>query len=228
MIEGLHRQTRTILLIDADEDLRNTLGRSLRGEGFMVAMAADGESGLEQAISCNAALILTELCLPGLSGIEICKSLRTSGVQTPIIVLSSAGEETDKVRLLDIGADDYVVKPAGTRELLARIRAVLRRAERIISFAKIQVDTERRVITRSGQEVKLTPAEYRLLLYFLQNRDRPLSRFRILNSVWGIESPSNTRTVDAYVLRLRKKLEADPACPRHFMPYKGLGYRFVP
>ncbi len=129
-------------------------------------------------------------------------------------MLSAVGEEIDKVLLLEIGADDYVVKPFGTRELLARIRAVLRRAgsdaDRVLTFADVEVNPDRRVVTRKGQEIKFTPAEYNLLTFFLHNPDRPLSRDLILNSVWGYESFPNTRTVDAHVVRLRQKLESTP------------------
>ena len=139
----------------------------------------------------------------------------------------------DKVLLLEIGADDYVVKPFGTRELLARIRAVLRRASpdagQQIAFSDTVVDLERRLVfRRGGDEVKLTPAEYNLLTFFLQNPDRALTRDMILNSVWGYESFPNTRTVDAHVVHLRQKLEPDPNCPRHFLTVHGVGYRFVP
>lgn len=222
----------TILVIDDDENLRDTIGVLLEREGFRAVLAADGKSGLDHAILGKPALILADLRLPDISGVEICKRLRASGIQTPIIVLSAVGEEIDKVLLLEIGADDYVVKPFGTRELLARIRAVLRRSpnepERVISFADTQVDLDRRVVTRKGAEVKFTPAEYNLLTFFLQNPDRPLSRDMILNSVWGYESYPNTRTVDAHVVRLRQKLEADPNCPRHFLTLHKIGYRFLP
>ena len=222
----------TILVIDDDENLRDTIGVLLEREGFRAVLAADGKSGLDHAILGKPALILADLRLPDISGVEICKRLRASGIQTPIIVLSAVGEEIDKVLLLEIGADDYVVKPFGTRELLARIRAVLRRSpgepERVISFADTQVDLDRRVVTRKGAEVKFTPAEYNLLTFFLQNPDRPLSRDMILNSVWGYESFPNTRTVDAHVVRLRQKLEADPNIPRHFLTLHKIGYRSLP
>ncbi len=225
-------QMQTILVIDDDENLRDTIGVLLEREGFRAILAADAKSGLDHAVLGKPALILVDLRLPDLSGVEICKRLRTSGIQTPIIVLSAVGEEIDKVLLLEMGADDYVVKPFGTRELLARIRAVLRRApgeqDRIISFADTTVDIERRVVTRRGQQVKFTPAEYNLLTFFLQNPDRALSRDMILNSVWGYESFPNTRTVDAHVVRLRQKLEADPNCPRHFLTLHKVGYRFLP
>jgi DNA-binding response OmpR family regulator len=222
----------TILVIDDDKNLRDTIGVLLEREGFGTILAADGKSGLDQAILRKPALILADLRLPDLSGVEVCKRLRNSGIRTPIIVLSAMGEEIDKVLMLEIGADDYVVKPFGTRELLARIRAVLRRApsdqERVISFADTTVDIGRRIVTRRGQEVRFTPAEYNLLTFFLQNPDRPLSRDAILNSVWGYESFPNTRTVDAHVVRLRQKLEADPECPQHFLTLHKVGYRFLP
>jgi DNA-binding response OmpR family regulator len=222
----------TILVIDDDDNLRDTIGVLLEREGFRALLAADGLTGLDQAILTKPALIISDLRLPGLSGVEVCKRLRSSGVLTPIIVLSAVGEEIDKVLLLEIGADDYVVKPFGTRELLARIRAVLRRQPgaqlKVLAFADVEVNLERRVVTRRTQEIRFTPAEYNLLTFFLQNPDRPLSRDMILNSVWGYESFPNTRTVDAHVVRLRQKLEADPNCPRHFLTLHKVGYRFLP
>ena len=222
----------TILVIDDDDSLRDTIGVLLEREGFRALLAADGQTGLDQAILSKPSLIITDLRLPGLSGVEVCKRLRSSGVLTPIIVLSAVGEEIDKVLLLEIGADDYVVKPFGTRELLARIRAVLRRQpsgqQKILAFADVEINLDRRVVTRRDQEIRFTPAEYNLLTFFLQNPDRPLSRDMILNSVWGYESFPNTRTVDAHVVRLRQKLEADPNCPRHFLTLHKVGYRFLP
>jgi DNA-binding response OmpR family regulator len=222
----------TILVIDDDDNLRDTIAMLLEGDGFRVAQAADGKSGLDQALVAKPALILVDLRLPKISGVDVCKRLRSSGVVTPIIVLSAAGDELDKVLLLEIGADDYVVKPFGTRELLARIRAVLRRASpdshKVAAFAGVEVDFARRVVTRNSEEVKFTPAEYNLLTYFLQNPDRVLSRDMILNSVWGYESFPNTRTVDAHVVRLRQKLEPDANCPRHFITVHRVGYRFLP
>ena len=222
----------TILVIDDDDSLRDTIGVLLEREGFRAPLAPDGVTGVDQAILTKPALIITDLRLPGLSGVEVCKRLRSSGVSTPIIVLSAVGEEIDKVLMLEIGADDYVVKPFGTRELLARIRAVLRRQpgsrQKVLAFADVEVNLDRRVVTRRTQEVRFTPAEYNLLTFFLQNPDRPLSRDMILNSVWGYESFPNTRTVDAHVVRLRQKLEADPNCPRHFLTLHKVGYRFLP
>jgi len=162
----------------------------------------------------------------------VCKQLRATGMTTPLIVLSALCGEMDKVQLLEIGADDYLVKPFGSRELLARIRAVLRRSApedtKVMTFADVQVDLTRRVVSKLGQELRMTRAEYNLLTFFLQNPDRALTREMILNSVWGYDWFPNTRTVDAHVVRLRQKLEADPGNPHHLLTVHGVGYRFVP
>ncbi|HLX45534.1 MAG TPA: response regulator transcription factor [Bryobacteraceae bacterium] len=222
----------TILVIDDDDSLRDTIGLMLEEEGYRPLLAADGKTGYERALTMKPDLILVDLRLPGMSGIEISKQLRAGHVNTPIIVLSAVGEEVDKVLLLEIGADDYVVKPFGARELLARIRAVLRRtspeSRKIAQFGEVTIDFERRVVTRAAETLKMTPAEYNLLTYFLSNPDRPLTRDMILNSVWGYESFPNTRTVDAHVVKLRQKLESDPNTPKHFLTVHGVGYRFLP
>lgn len=222
----------SILVIDDDENLRDTIGVMLEQEGFRVQSAGDGRTGYEKALTLKPDLILVDLRLPGMTGIEICKQLRSAQIGTPIIVLSAVGDEVDKVLLLEIGADDYVVKPFGRRELLARIRAVLRRASpearAVMRFGEVEVDLDRRVVQRKGEEVRMAPAEYNLLVHFLQNPDRPLTRDMILNSVWGYESFPNTRTVDAHVVKLRQKLEAEPNVPRHFITVHGVGYRFLP
>jgi DNA-binding response OmpR family regulator len=222
----------TILVIDDDEQLRDTISLLLESEGFRPLLAADGKRGYEDALRYKPDLILVDLRMPGMNGVDVCKQLRAAGVKTPLIVLSAVGDEIDKVLLLETGADDYVVKPFGTRELLARVRAVLRRsspaAAKVLTFADVTVDLERRVVTKSGGEVKLTRAEFNLLTFFLQNPDRALTRDMILNSVWGYESFPNTRTVDAHVVRLRQKLECEPTRPRHFLTVHGVGYRFLP
>ncbi|MBV8830573.1 MAG: response regulator transcription factor [Acidobacteriaceae bacterium] len=221
-----------ILIVDDDAELRETVSILLEREQFVPIQAVDGDSGLEKALSVKPNLILVDLRLPGLSGIELCKQSRINRTETPIIVLSAVGDEVDKVLLLEMGADDYMVKPFGTRELLARIRAVLRRSGhegvKIIRFGSVEIDVERRLISRKGKDVKITPAEYNLLLFFVQNADRVLSRDLILNSVWGYEYYPNTRTVDAHVVRLRQKFEEDPVAPKHFVTVHGVGYRFVP
>jgi DNA-binding response OmpR family regulator len=222
----------SILVIDDDESLRDTIAVVLEQEGFTLVQAADGRTGLDRALTLKPDLLLVDLRLPGISGMEVCKKLRSSNIKTPIIVLSAVGDEVDKVLLLEIGADDYVVKPFGVRELLARIRAVLRRTggdiRKTITFGDTEVDLERRVVSRKRLEVKVTPAEYKLLAFFLENPDRALTRDMILNSVWGYDAFPNTRTVDAHVVKLRQKLEADPNIPRHFITVHGIGYRFLP
>jgi DNA-binding response OmpR family regulator len=221
----------TILVIDDDESLRDTIGVMLEQEGFRPVLVADGLTGYQKALTLKPDLVLVDLRLPGMNGTEICKQLRAAHLPTPIIVLSAVGDEVDKVLLLEIGADDYVVKPFGARELQARIRAVLRRTspeKKTVQFGDTEVDLERRIVTRRGDELKFTPAEYNLLTYFLHNPDRALTRDMILNSVWGYESFPNTRTVDAHVVKLRQKLEPDPNAPRHFLTVHGVGYRFLP
>jgi DNA-binding response OmpR family regulator len=222
----------TILVIDDDDAMRQVIGVMLENEGFRPVFAADGKTGLQEAFNARPSLILVDLRMPGLSGVDVCKSIRAASMATPLIVLSAVGDEIDKVLLLEIGADDYVVKPFGTRELLARIRAVLRRANPginpVISFSDVEVDLERHSVRRKGEEVKMTRAEFKLLAFFLQNPDRPLTRDVLLNSVWGYEAFPNTRTVDAHVVRLRQKLESDSEAPRHFITMHGVGYRFIP
>ncbi len=225
-------RAQTILVIDDDEDLRDTVGLMLENEGYRVALAAEGRTGYEQTLMLKPDLALVDLRLPGMSGIELCRQLRAASVTTPIIVLSAVGDEIDKVLLLEIGADDYVVKPFGKRELVARIRAVLRRSsnemQKIMHVGDVVVDLERRVVMRGEEEIKFTPAEYKLLVYLLQHPDRPLTRDVILNAVWGYDFMPNTRTVDAHVLKLRQKLEANPNVPRHILTVHGVGYRFLP
>lgn len=222
----------TILVIDDDASLRDTIAVVLEQAEFRPLLAADGLAGLQTALRHKPDLVLVDLRMPGMNGVDFCKQLRQSGVITPVIALSAVNEELDKVLLLEVGADDYVVKPFGARELLARIRAVLRRctpgAGRPIEFGDVQIDLERRAVTRNAAAVKLTRAEFNLLSFFVQNPDRPLTRDMILNSVWGYECFPNTRTVDAHVVKLRQKLEADPSAPQHFLTLHGVGYRFLP
>ena len=223
---------RTALVIDDDANLRDTVALMLENDGFQAVLASDGSTGLERACALNPGLVLVDLRMPGMSGAEVCQQLRSRGKQMPLIVLSAVSDEIDKVRLLEIGADDYVVKPFSARELMARIHAVLRRTSpeetTVMQFGDVEVDLTRRVVMKNRDELKLTRAEYNLLTYFLQNPDRALTRDVILNSVWGYDSFPHTRTVDAHVVRLRQKLERDPANPRYFLTVHGVGYRFLP
>ena len=220
-----------ILLIDDDQHLSDVIGLMLEREQFTPILAADAESGFQKALSMKPNLMLVDLRLPGMNGADLCKQLRASSIDTPIIVLSGIADEVEKILLLELGADDYIVKPFSPRELLARIRALLRRTsnrlEKVVRFGEVEVDLERRILTRRGEEVKATRLEYELLTFFLHNVDKPLTRDMILNSVWGFEAYPNTRTVDAHVVRLRQKVEANPNAPRHILTMHGLGYRFV-
>jgi DNA-binding response OmpR family regulator len=221
-----------VLVIDDDASLRDTIAVILEQAEFKPLLASDGPSGLQTALREKPDLVLVDLRLPGISGMEICRQLRQNGMVFPIIALSASDEEVDKVLLLEIGADDYVTKPFGSRELMARIRAILRRctpgSRRQVEFGEAVIDLERRSVSRRGQEIKMTPAEYNLLSFFVQNPDKPLTRDLILNSVWGYNVFPNTRTVDAHVVKLRQKLEPDPSAPQHFLTLHGVGYRFLP
>ncbi len=216
----------TILAIDDDNSLRRTTGLLFEQEGFRTVVATDCRQGCEKAVLLDPDLVLLDLRRPGMTGVEICRELRAARPRTPIIVLGATGDEMEKVLLLEIGADDYVVKPVGPRELVARIRAVLRRAgadaQKIFRFGDVEVHLEQRAVRRRGEEVRLTPSEFNLLAYFLQNAERPLTRDMILNAVWGYDFLPNTRTVDAHVVKLRQKLPA-----RHFVTVHRVGYKFV-
>lgn len=227
----------TILVVEDDESVRETIAVMLEREGFTPILTGNGRQGYEEAISKRPDLLLVDLRLPEMSGMELCKAIRAAQLTTPIIILSAMADEIDKVVLLEMGADDYVVKPFGTRELAARIRAVLRRAapdrQTICRFSDVEVDTDRRLVFRGAagaarEEIRLTPAEYNLLAFLVQNPGRAISRDQILNSVWGYQSYPNTRTVDAHIVKLRQKLEVDPTAPRHLMTMHGFGYRFNP
>jgi DNA-binding response OmpR family regulator len=220
-----------VLLISDDEESREAIKRMLKREHLPPVVAADAQTGLEQAFSARADVLLLDLNWPGTANMELCKQLRASRIRTPIVVLSGIEEEMEKVLLLEAGADDCVVKPFGLRELLARIRALLRRARENTqnrAFGDIEVDLTRRIVTKQGVEVKLTRLEYNLLAYFLEHPGWVVTRDMVLNSVWGYDFYPNTRTVDAHVVRLRQKLESDECGTGYFRTVHGVGYRFFP
>jgi DNA-binding response OmpR family regulator len=220
-----------ILVLHGDEKARSTIGRMLEQEDFAPIWAIDAKTALDIIRTLKPQLLLIDLPLVGSSAVELCLQLGASNVQTPIIALSENGEEVHKILLLEAGVDDYIVKPFSVRELLARIRALLRRSAsnrgRTIRFGDVEIDAERRIIACRGNEVTVTPCEYNLLLFFVQNADRALTRDALLNSVWGYDQYPNTRTVDAHVSKLRNKFEPNPSTPRHFRTIHGVGYRFV-
>ena len=225
--------TRRILVVEDEAALRLALSDRLRSEGYEVETAGDGEQGWERARQGDFDLIVLDVMLPGRSGFDLCRDLRREGVATPILMLTARGEVLDRVLGLKLGADDYLVKPFETAELLARIEALLRRAQPdteggAFAFGDVRVDFKRVEVTRAGEPVELSALEFRLLRYFVEHRGEVLSRDRLLDEVWGYSAEVYSRTVDQHVATLRRKIESDPRRPRHVVTVHGLGYRFTP
>jgi DNA-binding response OmpR family regulator len=221
-----------ILVVEDDRAVQKALKRLFECEGFKVEVCGDGKLAVETFRSFAPAAIVLDLRLPNMSGRDICQEVKQHAPSTPIIVLSAASDVSDKVLLLELGADDYVTKPFSPRELLARVRAALRRNLRsgtgdIFVFGGVTVDFIKMEITREGQPVTLTAQEFKTLKFMAQNPDRVISRDELLNEVWGYQNYPSTRTVDNHILKLRQKLEKDPANPAHFRTIHGMGYKFV-
>jgi DNA-binding response OmpR family regulator len=226
-------QMSTILVVEDDPRMQKVLLRVFRAEGYSVVVAGNGAEGLESFRTARPAAVVLDLVLPQLSGREVCKQLKALSPDTPVIVLSAITRVVDKVLLLEFGADDYVTKPFSPRELMARVQAAIRRRRRpqsssVFSFGTCEVDFAKMVATQGGNVVFLTAHEFKLLKFFIDNAERVLSREELLNSVWGYNSYPTTRTVDNQILKLRQKLEVDPAHPRHLQTIYGAGYKFVP
>ncbi len=231
-----------ILVIEDEPDLRAGLQHNLELEGYKVMTAADGREGLRKAREGQAALVLLDLMLPEMTGLEVLQHLRETGHETPIIIISAKGQDRDKVQGLELGADDYLTKPFGLSELLARIRAVLRRTQTgakagagapdrpgvngVMKFDGLTVDWRRFTVTRDGNEVQLSRYEAEILRMLIEHRGEVVSRQDLLRKVWGYVHLPTTRTVDNHIARLRKKLEADVENPVHVVTVHGLGYRF--
>jgi len=220
-----------VLVVEDNEDLAFGLRNNLEIEGYEVTVAADGEAGLEAARKGGNDLIILDLMLPGMDGLRVLRELRDGGIEVPVMVLTARGEEVDKVRGLRLGADDYVTKPFGVMELLARIEALLRRsggsrAEDVIEIGDLTMDVAARVVSRGGRRVELAPRELDLLFAMVRNRDKVVSRQQLLTEVWGHTGEVVTRTVDTHVAELRRKLEADPSSPRYIQTVRKVGYRF--
>ena len=221
-----------MLVVDDDVQMLRAVRTNLAAHGYRVETAASGEEALIAYSRHAPDVLILDLGLPGIDGLEVIRRVRELA-QTPIVVLSARGEEREKVRALDFGADDYVTKPFGVDELLARVRVALRHAARPASGAApvaragaIEVDLERRVVTRAGEEVHLRPTEYELLKVFVTNPDKVLTHRWLLQRVWGPQYGTEGHYLHVYVGSLRKKLEADPHAPRHFLTEPGVGYRF--
>ena len=221
-----------VLIVEDNTDLAFGLRNNLEIEGYSVDVAADGHAGLARARSSRPDLVVLDLMLPGLDGYRLLKQIRDEGFTMPVLILTARGEEADKVRGFRLGADDYLTKPFGVLELLARIEALLRRsapavAAEIVRFGDVVVDSGSRVVTKRGTPVSLTPMEYELLMALVRRRGRLATRVELLTEVWGHSAAVLTRTVDTHVAELRKKIEDDPAKPRFILTARKAGYRFA-
>jgi two-component system alkaline phosphatase synthesis response regulator PhoP len=221
-----------ILIVDDEPEMVRGLEDNLRFEGYQTVAAADGARGLALALSEAPDLILLDVMMPGLSGWDVCRQLRARGLDTPVIMLTARGAEVDRVQGLELGADDYITKPFGVRELMARIRAVLRRPGprqkfEEFAFGDVRVHLRARQAFKTGREVRLTRKEFDLLRYLVEHPGEVITRDRLLDEVWGYDRFPTTRTVDTHILRLRQKFEDDPERPAHILTAHGQGYRFV-
>lgn len=221
-----------ILIIEDEPDLVRGLALNLKAEGYHVLSASSGDAGVRDALRERPDLVLLDVMLPGMNGFDACRELRRQGFEAPIIMLTARSEEVDRVVGLEIGADDYVTKPFGIRELIARIRVRLRRhgeapSESVLRFAAVAVDFDKHEATRHGKRIDLTGKEFEVLRLLARHRGQIVTRDRLLNEVWGYEAYPTTRTVDNHILRLRQKLEENPSDPRHILSIYGEGYKFV-
>jgi two-component system, OmpR family, response regulator RegX3 len=221
-----------VLVVEDEQSIRDALGFMLSREGYEVETAADGVQALAKYDQGGADLILLDLMLPGLSGTEVCRSIRQRS-RVPIIMVTAKDTEIDKVVGLELGADDYVTKPFSTRELTARIRAVLRRGPEVdegessaVEAGPVRMDVERHVVTVNGEDVSLPLKEFDLLELLMRNAGRVLTRGQLIDRVWGSDYVGDTKTLDVHIKRLRSKIEPDPAVPRYLLTIRGLGYKF--
>src|SRR3984957_3954548 len=223
----------TILIIEDDPRMQKVLRRIFTEERYAAVVAGDGQTGLDLFRSERPLAVILDLILPHISGRELCQTFKSQASEIPIVVLSAITEVADKVLLLELGADDYVTKPFSPRELTARVQAAIRRQRKsavpaICRFADCEVDFEKMTVRRNGRPIILTAHEFKLLKFFTENPERVLTREALLNEVWGYNSYPTTRTVDNKILKLRQKLEPDPARPKHLLTIYGAGYKFVP
>jgi two-component system response regulator RegX3 len=221
-----------VLVVEDEESFSDALSYMLRREGYEVEVAGDGHEALQAFDRSGADLVLLDLMLPGLSGTEVCRELRNRS-HVPIIMVTARDSEVDKVVGLELGADDYVTKPFSSRELVARIRAVLRRGAEpeelmlnVVESGPVRMDVERHVVTVDGQQVQLPLKEFDLLELLLRNSGRVLTRGQLIDRVWGADYVGDTKTLDVHVKRLRAKIEPDPSSPKYLVTVRGLGYKF--
>ena len=219
-----------VLVVDDEPQIRRALRVGLAGRGYDVQLAATGEEALDLAAVAPPSVVILDLMLPGMSGLEVCRALREWS-QVPIIVLSAKGEERDKVEALDLGADDYLTKPFGMDELLARIRVALRRvadapASPVLEHGDLRLDQAARLVTVGGREVHLTPTEYEMLRYLMANAGKVLTHRTLLRAIWGPGYEDGTQTLRFFIVQLRRKIEPDPSRPTYIRTEPGVGYRF--
>ena len=221
-----------ILVVEDDPRIHKTLRRIFLAEGFEIHGITDGRQAMEYIQTQQPDAVILDLRLPGISGRDLCRSIKAFSNETPVIILSAISEVADKVLLLEMGADDYVTKPFSPRELFARVQAAIRRSQRTVRpgtafFGEINVDFQCMEVRRKGKLVAMTAQEFKLLRFFLANPGRVITREELLNDVWGYNFYPSTRAVDNQILKLRQKLESDPVNPRHFRTVHGTGYKFV-
>ncbi|MGA7315524.1 MAG: response regulator transcription factor [Silvibacterium sp.] len=227
------RRPAKILVVEDEPNMVAGLRDNFEFEGYEVITARDGVEGLQRALEESPDLVVLDVMMPRLSGLEVCRQLRAKRASIPIIMLTARGQEVDKVVGLELGADDYVTKPFSIRELLARVKAILRRTAVVPkdkdqhSFGDVEVDLQRCRVLRSGKALDISSTEFDLLKYFICHPGETLSRDRLLEEVWGYDNYPTTRTVDTHLVRLRQKLEPDPEQPQYFLTVHGTGYRFV-
>jgi DNA-binding response OmpR family regulator len=234
----------TILVVEDSRAMQRTLQRLFQSDGLHVRLASDGVAGIESFKKQTPSVVLLDLKLPRLPGKEVCRAFKAHAASVPVVVLSANADVEDKVLLLELGADDYVTKPFSPKELLARVRRAMRRREpttlsgttvltttpqhELLGFGDIRVDFTSMEAARAGEAVTLTTQEFKLLKFFARSPGRVISREELLNEVWGYTNYPSTRTVDNHILRLRQKLEPEPANPRYFLTMHGAGYKFTP
>lgn len=227
-----------ILVVEDEPAVARGLTYALKADGFEPVWVDNGQQALEVVRRGDARAVLLDIRLPGISGFDVCRQMRAEGLRLPIIMLTARDDEIDKIVGLELGADDYVVKPFSVREVITRLRAQLRRAYGELAntaiagrarFGNIEVDWDRLLVFRDGRPVNLTPTEFRLLKHLITNADRPISREALVEAVWGYASDiEDDRTIDVHIRHLREKLEDNPAAPRHILTARGIGYRFKP